>query len=211
MLFDQVVQAFSFEPILGEVLKLVVQWMVRQPLHLFSMGEKLCLYSALKRLNSGCLFSIIAIGVLFMAPRSLLRPIFRTRSSLLACVLAAIAPALAPYSNVGLTAPVYTVLIILEVAPQCVPASFVSRANFLIPFGAISSICGFNDRRGFNFTPRKIGVSTWDSVLSQSFRVIFFSLRVAREKTVTWVFIMLIWKPHSSVHCCILVTASWIL
>ena len=49
-----------------------------------------------------------------MAPRILLRPIYRTRSSLLACVLAAIAPSLAPYSNVGLTAPVYTVLIILE-------------------------------------------------------------------------------------------------
>ena len=43
MLFDQVVQAFSFEPILGDVLKPVVQWMVWQPLHLFSMGEKLCL------------------------------------------------------------------------------------------------------------------------------------------------------------------------
>ena len=28
MLFDQVFQAFSFEPILGEVLKPVVQWMV---------------------------------------------------------------------------------------------------------------------------------------------------------------------------------------
>ena len=50
MLFDQVVHAFSFEPILGEVLKPVVQ-----P-HLFSMGEKLCLSSALKRLNSGCFF-----------------------------------------------------------------------------------------------------------------------------------------------------------
>ena len=40
------------------------------------------------------------------------------------CVLAAGVHALAPYSNVGLTAPVYTVLIILELAPQCVPASF---------------------------------------------------------------------------------------
>ena len=56
MLFDHVVQTFSFEPILGEVLKPVVQWMVWQPLHLFSMGEKLCLSSALKRLNSGCFF-----------------------------------------------------------------------------------------------------------------------------------------------------------
>ena len=56
MLFDQVVQAFSFEPILGEVLKPVVQWMVWQPLHLFSMGEKLFLSSALKRYNSGSLF-----------------------------------------------------------------------------------------------------------------------------------------------------------
>ena len=121
-----------------------------------------------------------------MAPRIVLRPIFWTRSSLLVCVLAASAHALAPYSNVGLTAPVYTVLIILELAPQCVPASVFSRANFLIPFGAISLICGFHDRRGSSFTPRKIGVFTWGSVLSPSFRVIF-SLRVAREKTVAWV------------------------
>ena len=71
----------------------------------------------------------------------------------------------------------------LELAPQCVPASFLSRANFLIPFVALSSICGFHDRRRSSFTPRKIGVSTWGSVLSPSFRVIF-SLRVAREKTV---------------------------
>ena len=73
-----------------------------------------------------------------MAPRIVLRPIFWTRSSLLVCVLAAAAHALAPYSNVGLTAPVYTVLVILELAPQCVPASFFSRANFLIPFVAKS-------------------------------------------------------------------------
>ena len=98
-----------------------------------------------------------------MAPRIVLRHIFWTQSSLLVCVLAAGAHALAPYSNVGLTAPVYTVLIILELAPQCVPASFFSRANFLIPFVAISSICGFHDRRGSRFTPRKIGVSTWGS------------------------------------------------
>ena len=120
-----------------------------------------------------------------MAPRIVLRPIFWTRSILLVCVLAAVAHALAPYSNVGLTSPVYTVLIILELAPQCVPASSLSRAKFLIPFGAISSICGSS------FTRRKIGVSTWGSVLSPSFRVIF-SLRVAREKTVAWVFILLI-------------------
>ena len=48
-----VVQAFSFEPILGKVLK---TWTVWQPLHLFSMGEKLFLCSALKRLSSGCFF-----------------------------------------------------------------------------------------------------------------------------------------------------------
>ena len=112
MLFDQVVQAFSFEPIFGEVLKPVVQWMVWQPLHFVSMGEKICLSSALKRLKSSCFVSIIAMGVLFMAPRIVLRPIFWTRSSLLVCVLAAVAHALAPYSNVGLITPVYTVLII---------------------------------------------------------------------------------------------------
>ena len=48
-----------------------------------------------------------------MDPRIVLRPIFWIRSSLLVCVLAAGAHVLAPYSNVGLSAPVYTVLIIL--------------------------------------------------------------------------------------------------
>ena len=62
-----------------------------------------------------------------MASRIVLRPIFWTRSSLLVCVLADVVHALAPYSNVGLTAPVYTVLIILELAPQCVPASFFQQ------------------------------------------------------------------------------------
>ena len=81
---------------------------------------------------------IIAMEVLFMAPRIVLRPIFWTRSSLLVCIFAAVAHALAPYYNVGLTAHVYTVLIIIELAPQCVPARFFSRTNFLIPFGAIS-------------------------------------------------------------------------
>ena len=62
-----------------------------------------------------------------MAPRIVFRPIFWTRSSLLECVLAAVAHALAPYSNVDLTVPVYTVLIILELAPQCVPARFFQQ------------------------------------------------------------------------------------
>ena len=61
-----------------------------------------------------------------MAPRIVLRLIFWTRSNLLVCVLAVVAHALDPYSNVGLTAPVYTVLIILELAPQCVPAGLIS-------------------------------------------------------------------------------------
>ena len=120
-----------------------------------------------------------------------LRPILWTQSSLLVCVLASVAHALAPYTNVGLTTPAYTVLIILELAPQCVPYRFFSRDTFLIPLVAISFICGFHDRRGSSFTPRKIGVSTWGSVLSPSFKVIF-SLRIAREKTVAWVFIFLI-------------------
>ena len=59
-----------------------------------------------------------------MAPRIVLRPIFWTGFSLLECVLAIVAHALAPYSNIGLTAPVYTVFIILELAPQCVPVIF---------------------------------------------------------------------------------------
>ena len=62
-----------------------------------------------------------------MVPRIVLRPIVWTRSSLLVCVLADGAHALAPYANVGLTAPVYTVFIILELAPQCVPVSIFQQ------------------------------------------------------------------------------------
>ena len=59
-----------------------------------------------------------------MAPRIVLRPIFWTRSSLLVCVLAVVDHALAPYSNVGLTAPV--VLIILELAPDYFWCHFIN-------------------------------------------------------------------------------------
>ena len=47
-----------------------------------------------------------------MAPRIVLRPVFWTRSSLLVCVLAAGAHALALYSNVYLTAPVSWFLLV---------------------------------------------------------------------------------------------------
>ena len=54
-----------------------------------------------------------------MAPRIVLRPIFWTRSSLLVCVLAAVAHALAPYSNVGLIAPVYSLDYVRISSPVC--------------------------------------------------------------------------------------------
>ena len=41
-------------------------------------------------------------------------------------------------------------------------------------FLSMSSVCGFLESRVLSFTPRKVGVSTWCSVLSPSFMVIFF-------------------------------------
>ena len=54
-------------------------------------------------------------------------------------------------------------------------------ASFLMPFFSMSSMCGFHESRVSSFTPRKVGVSTWGSVLSPSFMVTF-SLEVEREK-----------------------------
>ena len=52
---------------------------------------------------------MVAMCVLFIAPSVVLRPMFCTWSSLFVWVLAAEAHALAPYSSVGRTLPVYTV------------------------------------------------------------------------------------------------------
>ena len=42
-----------------------------------------------------------------------------------------------------------------------------------MPFVSMSSMCGFHERRVSSFTPRKVGVSTWSSVLSPSFMATF--------------------------------------
>ena len=52
---------------------------------------------------------MVAMGVLFIAPSMVLKPIFCTWSSLFVWVLAAVAHALAPYPSVDRTDPVYTV------------------------------------------------------------------------------------------------------
>ena len=62
---------------------------------------------------------------------------------------------------------------ILELAHQCVPDNFLRTASFLMPFVSMSSMCGFHESQVSNFTRRKVGVSTWGSVLSPSFMVTF--------------------------------------
>ena len=59
--------------------------------------------------STQAVFCMVAIDVLFIAPSVVLRPVFCTWSSLFVWVLAAVAHALAPYSSVGCTVPVYTV------------------------------------------------------------------------------------------------------
>ena len=86
--------------------------------------------------STPAVFSISAMTmrVVFMAPRMILKPMFWTVSSLMACVLAAVAQVLAPYSRDGQTASMKTVFRILELAPQCVADNFFRTASFLIPF-----------------------------------------------------------------------------
>ena len=60
---------------------------------------------------------------------------------------------------------------------------FLQDSKLLDAFFSMSSVCGFQESRVSSFTPRKVGVSTWGSVLSPSFMATF-SLEVEREKTV---------------------------
>ena len=53
--------------------------------------------------STPAVFYMVAMGVLFIAPSVVLRPMFCTWSSLFVWVLAAVAHALAPYSSVGRT------------------------------------------------------------------------------------------------------------
>ena len=84
--------------------ELLVQGVVWHPLHLSAWIRSLaCLLSSSG--STPAVYSISAKGVVFMAPRIVLKPIFWTLSSLLVCVLAAIAQALAPYSRDSRTVP----------------------------------------------------------------------------------------------------------
>ena len=85
-------------------------------------------------------------------------------------VLADVAHALAPYSSVGRTVPVYTVFRMRGDAPpqQCVPESRFSMPSFWVTLFLIDSICGFHERRQSSVAPKKIGVSACGSILSPS-------------------------------------------
>ena len=123
-------------------------------------------------------FSISAMGVVFMAPRIVLKPMFWTLSSLLMCVLAAVAQALAPYSGDGRTAPMWTVFRILELAPRCVPDNFFRTASFLMPSSLHVLYVCLPWESGVKFYPEECE----SSVLPPSFMVTF-SLEMEREKT----------------------------
>jgi len=108
LLFQDIVEACSFQPILGQVLEVFVQWMVWHSFHLFSMCEKLSVPSRVKDFTPAG-FCIVAIDALFIAPSVVLGPMLCTWSSLFVWVLAPVGQALAPYPSVGRTVPVHTV------------------------------------------------------------------------------------------------------
>ena len=56
---------------------------------------------------------------------------------------------------------------------QCVPDSFFRTATFLMSFVSMPVMCGFHERRVLCFTPRKVGVATWGSVLSPGYMATF--------------------------------------
>ena len=117
--------------------------------------------------STPAVFYMVAMGVLFIAPGVVLRPMFCTWSSLFVWVLAAVAQALAVYSSVGRTVQVYTVFRIRGDAPQCVSESRFSRASFVwMPLFLIDSICGFHEWQESSVAPRKIGVPACSSILS---------------------------------------------
>ena len=90
--------------------------------------------------STPAVFCMVAMGVLFISPSMVLRPMFCTWSSLFVWVLAAVAHALAPYSSIGRTVPVYPVVSMRGDAPQCVPESRFSRASFWMPLFLIDLI-----------------------------------------------------------------------
>ena len=140
-------------------------------------------------------FSISETGVVFIAPKMVLRPRFWTRSNLLFVDLAATIQEEEEYSRAGLTVPVYTVLCILELASHLVPDSFLITASRLMPLASISSRCGFQVRRGSSFTPRNVGMSTWGRYSSPAL-IFTLSFTVDSEKTVATVLDLFSWSPQ---------------
>ena len=74
-------------------------------LFVFSAWMGSLAYFLLSSASAPEVFSISAVGVVFVAPKIVLKPMFWTLSSLLVCVSVAVAQALAPYSRDGRTAP----------------------------------------------------------------------------------------------------------
>ena len=123
--------------------------------------------------STPAVFCMVDMGLLFIAPGVVLRPMFCTWSSLFLWVLAAVAHALAPYSSVGHIVPVYT---------ECEVKRAASVG--LVSLFLIDSICSFHERRESCVAPKKIGVC--GSILSPSL-ILTCSFVVEREKTVDWV------------------------
>ena len=82
-------EALSFQAVFGSMLKFLVEWMTGQSLQLFPWMA--ALYSSLHfKGRRSAVFSISRIGMLLIAPKMFLRPIFCTLSSLLLLVFEAV-------------------------------------------------------------------------------------------------------------------------
>ena len=102
--------------------------------HIFSVCEKLSVHSRVKTLHSSC-FLYDGYGC------ALHGAMYRSEAHVLYLVLDAVAHALALYSSVGRTVPVYAVFRFRGDAPQCVQESRFSRASFLMPLFLLNLIC----------------------------------------------------------------------
>ena len=69
----------TFQVVFGSMLKFLVEWMTAQSLQLFPLDGSFAFTSALQSV----LFSISLIGVFYIAPKKILRPMFCTLSILL--------------------------------------------------------------------------------------------------------------------------------
>ena len=91
------------------------------------------------RSSTSAVFCMVDMGLLFIAPGVVLRPMFCTWSSLFVWVLAAVAQALAVYSSVGRTVQVYTVFRMRVDAPSlCQRAASVGLVSSGCPFFSLT-------------------------------------------------------------------------